>query len=102
MKLEVPSEVSGYIGRILAEHVGLVSMHLGGGRATKDSDRVLLPVGVILHKKVGDKVEKGESLATIHASSEEKAQEAAKLLRDCYQFSDTPVERPEFIKAIVR
>ena len=101
VKLEVPSEVSGYVGRILAEHVGLVSMHLGGGRATKDSE-IDLSVGVILHKKVGDKVEKGESLATIHASSEEKAQEAAKLLRDCYQFSDTPVERPEFIKAIVR
>ena len=101
VKLEVPSEVSGYIGRILAEHVGLVSMHLGGGRATKDSE-IDLSVGVILHKKVGDKVEKGESLATIYASSEEKAQEAAKLLRDCYQFSDTPVERPEFIKAVVR
>ena len=68
VKLEVPSEVSGYIGRILAEHVGLVSMHLGGGRATKDSE-IDLSVGVILHKKVGDKVEKGESLATIHASS---------------------------------
>ena len=76
-------------------------MHLGGGRATKDSE-IDLSVGVILHKKVGDKVEKGESLAIIHASSEEKAQEAAKLLRDCYQFSDTPIERPEFIKAIVR
>ena len=101
VKLEVPSEVSGYIGRILAEHVGLVSMHLGGGRATKDSE-IDLSVGVILHKKVGDKVEKGEILATIHASSEEKAQEAAKLLRDCYQFSDAPVERPAFIKAIVR
>ena len=101
VKLEVPSEVSGYVSRIFAEHVGLVSMHLGGGRATKDSE-IDLSVGVILHKKVGDKVEKGESLATIHASSEEKAQEAAKLLRDCYQFSDTPVERPEFIKAIVR
>ena len=101
VKLEVPSEVSGYVSRIFAEHVGLVSMHLGGGRATKDSE-IDLSVGVILHKKVGDKVEKGESLATIHASSEEKAQEAAKLLRDCYQFSDTPIERPEFIKAIVR
>ena len=76
-------------------------MHLGGGRATKDSE-IDLSVGVILHKKVGDKVEMGESLATIHASSKEKAQEAAKLLRDCYQFSDAPVERPAFIKAIVR
>ena len=101
VKLEVPSEVSGYVGRIMAEHVGLVSMHLGGGRATKDSP-VDLSVGVVLHKKVGDRVRKGESLATIHASSVEKAEQAAELLRDCYRFSEAPVERPPFIKAIVR
>ena len=101
VQLEAVCDRTGYVKHICADEVGLVSMHLGGGRATKDSE-IDLSVGVILHKKVGDKVEKGESLATIHASSEEKAQEAAKLLRDCYQFSDTPVERPEFIKAIVR
>ena len=97
----VKAPCDGYIAAMEAKDIGLVSMHLGGGRATKDSE-IDLSVGVILHKKVGDKVEKGESLATIHASSEEKAQEAAKLLRDCYQFSDAPVERPAFIKAIVR
>ena len=101
VKLEVPSEVSGYVGRIMAEHVGLVSMHLGGGRATKDSP-IDLSVGVVLHKKVGDRVRKGESLATIHASSVEKAEQAAELLRDCYRFSEAPVERPPFIKEIVR
>ena len=99
--IEAKAPVSGYVSHIEADDAGLVSMHLGGGRATKDSE-IDLSVGVILHKKVGDKVEKGESLATIHASSEEKAQEAAKLLRDCYQFSDAPVERPAFIKAVVR
>lgn len=101
VKLEVPSEVSGYIGASLAEHGRSCVDAPRRRRATKDSE-IDLSVGVILHKKVGDKVEKGESLATIHASSEEKAQEAAKLLRDCYQFSDAPVERPAFIKAIVR
>ena len=99
--IEAKAPVSGYVSHIEADDAGLVSMHLGGGRATKDSE-IDLSVGVILHKKVGDKVEKGKSLATIHASSEEKAQEAAKLLRDCYQFSDAPVERPAFIKAVVR
>ena len=66
-KREVLSEEGGYVAHIEAEDVGLVSMHLGGGRVTKDS-AIDLSVGVVLHKKVGDRVEPGESLATIHAS----------------------------------
>ena len=76
-------------------------MHLGGGRATKESV-IDLSVGLVLHKKVGDMVRTGESLATIHASSHEKAEEAAELLRGCFSLSDEPVERGSFIKAIVR
>ncbi len=98
---EALAKTGGYVQRIEAEKVGLVSMHLGGGRATKDSE-IDLSVGLVLHKKVGDKVEAGESLATIHASCREKAEEAAGLLRDCFRFSDAPVERSSFIKAIVR
>ena len=56
----------------------------------------------MLHKKVGDRVEEGESLGTIHASSAEKADEAAELLRRCYTLSDEPVKREAFIKGIVR
>ena len=100
VQLEVPSEQAGFVRHIEAEQVGLVSMHLGGGRATKE-DSIDLSVGLVLHKKVGDRVEKGESLAVIHAPSEAKAEEAARLLRACYAFSDAPVERPAFIKAII-
>ncbi len=78
-----------------------MSMHLGGGRATKESS-IDLSVGVVLAKKVGDRVEPGESLGTIHAASQEKAEEAAQLLRDCFELSAEPVERPAFIKAIIR
>lgn len=99
--MEVPCEAEGYVGHIQADSVGLVSMHLGGGRATKDST-IDLSVGLVLHKKVGDHVDAGESLATIHASSPEKAREAAKLLRNCYTIVDEPVEKPPFIKGIVR
>ena len=99
--LPVPAARSGYVARIHAERVGLISMHLGGGRATKESS-IDLSVGVVLNKKVGDTVRAGESLATIHASSEEKAKEAAAMLQDCYVFSDEPVTRPAFIKQIVR
>ena len=101
VKLEALSEQSGFVSHIQAEQVGLVSMHLGGGRVTKESD-IDLSVGVYLHKKVGDRVEKGESLGTIHASSEEKALQAAELLRRCYSFSPDPVEKPPFIKGIIR
>ena len=100
VQLEVPSDTSGYLSHIECEKVGLISMHLGGGRATKEST-IDLSVGLVLHKKVGDRVEKGESLGTIHASTMEKAQEAAELLRACCSFSDAPVQRPAFIKAII-
>ena len=100
VQLEVPSEASGYLSHIECEKVGLISMHLGGGRATKEST-IDLSVGLVLNKKVGDKVEKGESLGTIHAPTVEKAREAADQLRACCSFSDTPVKRPTFIKAII-
>ena len=101
VQMEVTALEGGYVRRIEAEQVGLVSMHLGGGRATKDSE-IDLSVGLVLHKKVGDSVEAGESLATIHASSQEKAAEAAELLRACYSFSPDPVQRSPFIKNIIR
>ncbi len=98
---EVPSEASGYVAHIEAEDVGLVSMHLGGGRATKES-AIDLAVGVVLKKKVGDRVEAGESLGTIHASDAQKAAEAAALLQKCYTLSAAPVEKAPFIKGVVR
>ncbi len=101
VQYEALAKAGGYVQRIEAQQVGLVSMHLGGGRATKDSE-IDLSVGLVLHKKVGDKVEPGESLATIHASSLEKAEEAAELLRTCFSFNEQPVEPGSFIKAVVR
>ncbi len=100
VRLEVPSLKAGYVRHIEAELVGLVSMHLGGGRETKESI-IDLSVGLVLNKKVGDRVEKGENLAVIHATSAEKARDAAAMLRAAYEFSDEPVVRPPFIKAVI-
>ena len=101
VQYEVISSETGYVSHICAEDVGLVSMHLGGGRVTKESE-IDLSVGVVLNKKVGDRVEAGESLGTIHAQSAEKAQEAAELLRKCYTIVTQPVIKPKFIKGIIR
>ena len=81
--------------------VGLVSMHLGGGRATKESE-IDLRVGVVLHKKVGDPVEVGESIATIHAADASSAARAAEDLLACYAISPDRPEPTPFIKAIIR
>ena len=64
-EIELLAENSGYIERIFAEEMGVAAMQLGAGRATKE-DVIDLGVGLVLHKKVGDKVEKGESLVTIY------------------------------------
>ena len=99
--LEVPSPAAGFVSHIETEQVGLASMHLGGGRATKDSV-IDLSVGLVLNKKVGDRVERGESLATVHAADRDSAEQAARRLTESYVLSGESVERPALIKAIVR
>ena len=101
VRYEAICKQTGYVKHISAADVGLVSMHLGGGRVTKESE-IDLSVGLILNKKVGDRIEAGESLGTIHATSIEKAEQAAELLRGCYTIVPDPVEKPAFIKGIVR
>lgn len=101
VQLEAVCDRAGYVKHICADEVGLVSMHLGGGRATKESV-IDLSVGIILKKKVGDAVKAGESLGTIHAQSIEAAKKAAEMLNACYTVAPEPVEKPAFIKGIVR
>lgn len=99
--LEVPSKSAGYVSAIQAEDVGRVCIHLGGGRLTKDS-KIDLSVGVVLHKKVGDKVDVGESLATIHAANEQDALDAKHMLIKCYSFSAEPVIPNNIIHTIIK
>lgn len=65
---DVLATSSGYVEQINALEIGRLAMLLGAGRVTKDS-KIDLSVGIILHKKIGDKVEQGESLATVHMNS---------------------------------
>ena len=101
VQMEVPASADGYVSHIAASDVGMVSMHLGGGRATKESE-IDLSVGVVLHKKVGDSVAAGESLATIHAADEVSARAAVQELAACYTITPEQPEHKPFIKAIIR
>ncbi|MDP4144819.1 MAG: pyrimidine-nucleoside phosphorylase [Bacillota bacterium] len=65
----------GYISKINAQNIGLIAMELGAGRATKESS-IDLTAGIVLHKKRGDKVSKGDIIAYIHANDQDKASKA--------------------------
>ncbi len=101
VQLPVTAEQDGYVNHMNAEGIGLVSLHLGGGRATKES--VIDPaVGVVLEKKVGDAVRRGDPLAVIHAADLPSAQRAAEELRACYTINAQAPEAVPFIKGVIR
>ncbi|MDA1476886.1 pyrimidine-nucleoside phosphorylase [Bacillus changyiensis] len=68
-KIDVPAKEAGVIGEIVADQIGVAAMLLGAGRATKE-DEIDLAVGIMLRKKVGDAVEKGEPLVTLYTNRE--------------------------------
>lgn len=97
---EVFSETEGYIAAFETEDIGRISLLLGGGRETKESD-IDVSVGLVLKKKIGDKINKNEPLATIYANDEEKLSEAKKRYIEAISIDATPVESPAIIKAII-
>lgn len=86
--LEVKAEKSGIISKIHAEEIGLIAMELGAGRVTKES-KIDLSVGIVLNKKRGDKVNKGEILAYIHANDMKKGEKASKKLINAIEIQDS-------------
>lgn len=95
---ELPAKTSGYVTKLVANEIGIAAMLLGAGRKTKE-DAIDHAVGIKLHKKVGEKVEAGESLLTIYANTEE-IQEVENLLYENIEIGDQAVE-PTLIHGIV-
>jgi len=98
-QIELPALSSGYVAKIEADDVGVAAMLLGAGRATKEST-IDLSVGLVLHKKVGDAVQEGESLVTIHSNSEEITEVKEKLYQHIV-ISNEKVEAPTLIKEVI-
>jgi len=98
---EIPSPADGYVGHIDCSEIGMVSLLLGGGRETKESG-IDLSVGLVLLKKVGDSVKKGEPLAVLHANSREKLEEAkVRFLAACHFTEEKPGQEKKLIKRII-
>ncbi len=91
---------AGYIAALDAQEVGMAAMRLGAGRAKK-GEPIDHGVGIVLHRKIGDRVKKGEKILTVHAQSEEAAQEAETRLLGAYAWSEKPVEPPPLIHRVI-
>ncbi|MDM5316032.1 pyrimidine-nucleoside phosphorylase [Fictibacillus sp. b24] len=92
---ELAAEEDGYVSEIIADEIGTAAMILGAGRATKESE-IDLAVGLMLNKKVGDSVSKGDSLVTIYSNTE-NVEDVKKRIRDAYTISKDAVEAPPLV-----
>jgi len=97
---KVSSPRDGYISQLDAMMVGLTATALGAGR-TKKGDPVDHAVGIVLHRKIGDSVAKGDPLCTIHAQSEEAASQAEQSLLGAYGWQVDPVQPPPVLYQVV-
>ena len=98
---EVYSRHSGYISSMDSQLIGEPAMTAGAGRL-KVTDVIDHSAGILLAKKNGDYVSKGELIATIYSSDKVKASSAERILLSAYKFSDTPIEVSDLILGIIK
>ena len=101
-KFVVPviSNRSGYVKELLAQEIGKASMNLGAGRKKKE-DNIDFSVGIVLEKKIGDKVENRDILAYVHANDEKLGNEIAKDVLNAYTITNEIVSKKQDILKIV-
>jgi pyrimidine-nucleoside phosphorylase len=96
---EVSAPVTGVVREVRAREVAAVAMALGAGRERK-ADPIDHAVGVVCRAKRGDRVERGEPLAEIHARDEAAAEAAETALLATYEIGDEPEPRPLVLDVI--
>ncbi len=99
--MPVMAEKTAYVKGMKNDDIGYISCSLGAGRIRKD-DPINNKVGIIINKKIGDKVESGEIIGYIHADDEIKGATAIKKLLNCYEWSDEPVEKERPVIEIIK
>ena len=99
--MQVASAKQGYLAAMQCEQIGTACVILGGGRERKE-DSVDPAVGIMLHKKVGERVSAGEAIATIYYNSQARAEQARRLIETSCRIADAPPspKRPLIHKVI--
>ncbi len=91
---------TGWVAAMRTREIGIASMLLGAGRLSY-SDPIDLGVGLVLKKRLGEPVEKGEPLAELHVNSRANLDEAAARLLGAIDISDAPIEPAPLIHAVI-
>lgn len=99
--LHVLSPDAGYVQAIDTEAIGHASMLLGAGRTRLDT-AIDLGVGLTVHARIGDKLERGSPVATVHFNDAARAEEAVGEVRNAYTIGSERAAPPELIKAVLR
>jgi pyrimidine-nucleoside phosphorylase/thymidine phosphorylase len=98
---DVCSFTAGFITATNCENFGVALAILGGGREKKE-DQIDPAVGLEFHCRIGDRVEKGQPLMTIHYNASEKLDEARELISDSFSIASAPPrELPELIHRVI-
>ena len=97
----ITSQRSAYLAGVNARKIGEAVVSLGGGRSRKE-DVVDHAVGVVVHHKVGDYVESGQALFTVHASSQVHLDHAREQVLQSHTWSDAPVPALPLFYAVIR
>jgi pyrimidine-nucleoside phosphorylase len=99
--LVVTSASEGYLGSIQCEQLGVAGVVLGGGREKKE-DKIDPAVGLEFHKRIGDAVERGEPLCTLHYNSEARLPEARRLVETAYRIeAQKPKSVPPLLHRVI-
>jgi pyrimidine-nucleoside phosphorylase len=98
---ELYSAGEGYVGAIDARSIGLASQHSGAGRATKE-DSIDLSAGIMLSKKVGDFVQKGDLLATVCGNDPARVEKGAQEAAAAFRIQDHQPEKDALIKKVIQ
>jgi len=99
--VQVVSAKTGYVASMQCEQIGTACVILGGGRERKE-DSVDPAVGLVLRKKLGDRVAAGEPLATIYYNAEARAARARQLMEASIQIADAaPAANPPLIRQVI-
>ncbi len=98
---EVKVKRRGFVKRINTEDIGVASILLGAGRIKKD-DEIDHSVGLKILKKIGDRVEEGETIALIYYSERSKLEEAVQKVMNAYEIGDEEAKKLPMIYEVIR
>ncbi len=97
----INSPRAGFVSRIQAEDIGNAAMLLGAGRERVDSP-IDYAVGIVLERKVGERVEAGERLCTLYYNGETHLEEATQMVEDAFRIATAPPEPHPLIYEIIQ